>query len=470
MAVSNALCLAEFGIGALRLGVPVEAVVEAIPLPAAPDRLPRRRGALAGVVEHHGRLVPVVDLARWVDVGAVEHTGAGAGIRAGARVLVLHEAGRTVGLKVDAINGLIDLQPEDVTRLHHDDDPEEVFHSAARTPEGGQVLSLLDTARLARLAAAWSDDAAAGAAHAASNEAAGAHADAATRLYALLQVGAQQLAVPAEALTEVIPMPALARFGGGIDSAWCSWRGRHLAILPPGALLAQAIDETRDEAAPLLAVIERDGLALGLPVRAALRLDSFADAGLSAAGSVVASTYDRDGVPVQLLDDAALFARFPEAAISGDGAPERAHGAGHGARGDSAAHGAGNACAYIVYEADGLAAVAIDAVERILGPHEAAAALKDADGAACMNWEGRAIPLRELRAPAQAQQPAPHLLLVRGADGLHACAVARVHILIPPGGGQVYRIGKNIEFITANEGAAQASYRIADLAAPSAAG
>ena len=139
------------------------------------------------------------------------------------------------------------------TRLHHDDDPEEVFHSAARPSEGGQVLSLLDTGRLARLAAAWSEDAAAGAAHDAADAAPDAQADAATRLYALLQVGAQQLAVPAEALTEVIPMPALARFGGGIDSAWCSWRGRHLAILPPGALLAQAIDETRDEAAPLLA-------------------------------------------------------------------------------------------------------------------------------------------------------------------------------------------------------------------------
>jgi chemotaxis signal transduction protein len=462
MTASNALCLAEVGIGALRLGVPVDAVVEAIALPAAPGQLPRRRGALAGVVEHGGRLVPVVDLARWVDVGTAAHAGAGADMHAGAgaRVLVLREAGRTVGLKVDAVGGLVEVQRADLMRLHHDDDPEEVFHSAARAPEGGQVLSLLDAGRLARLAAAWSEDPAA-----AQDGAVPAHADnaghaqaAATRLYALLQVGVQQLAVPAEALSEVVPMPALARFGGGIDSAWCRWRGRHLPILQSGALLAQA----GAEAAPLLAVIERAGLALGLPVQAALRLDSFGGGALPAAGGLVATAYDRDGQPVQLLDDAALFARFPEAALSrgGDAADDR--GAVHGGQ---AARDAGNACAFIVYEADGLAAVPIDAIERILGPAEAAAVLNDADGA-CIEWSGRAIPLRELRAPAHVQAPQlPHLLLVRGANGLHACAVARVHLLIPPGGGQVYRIGKTIEFITAGEGAAQASYRIVDLAA-----
>jgi len=230
-------------------------------------------------------------------------------------------------------------------------------------------------------------------------------------------------------------------------------------------VLADAAAGT-EAGAPLLAVIERDGLALGLPVHAALRMDSFDGIGLAAPGGLVASTYDSDGQAVQLLDDGALFARFPEAAISGDAADAAAR---TPANGGATAHDGGNACSYIVYEADGLAAVAIDALERILGPLEAAAALKAANGTACIDWEGRAIALRDLRTHAgaaqSAQTPQSHLLLVRGANGLHACAVTRVHLLIPPGGGRIYRIGKTIEFITAGEGAAQASYRIVDLAA-----
>jgi chemotaxis signal transduction protein len=460
MPLSNRVCLAEVGIGALRLGVPVEAVAGAIALPATPGRLPRRRGALLGVVEHDGRLVPVVDLARWVEVG--QSTGAGAD----ARVLVLHQDGRTVGLKVDAIKGLLEVASNDLIRLHHDDDPEEVFHSAARAPEGGQVLSLLDCGRLAQLAVAWRQDDAHDSAHRGPQPqaaAAGVSAPAPEApLYALLQVGAQRLAVPAGALAEVIPMPALERFGGGIDSQWCRWRGRHLPVLAPAAVLPAAVLPALPShadgrpAAPLLAVIERDGVALGLPVEAALRLQHLDGAGLGAPGGLSASAFDGDGHALHMLDAAALFAQFPQAALSREANPAQSE------------REAGNAAAYIVFEADGLAAAAIDSVERILGPHEAAAALGAmADGAPCMAWDGRAIPVRDLRPPAHAHA-APHLLLVRGADGLHACAVARVHLLVTPGSGRVYRLGtgpRALEFITTGEGAAQASYRILDLAA-----
>jgi chemotaxis signal transduction protein len=461
---SPSVGLAAARVGAVRLGIEVDAVVQAIPVPAAQALLPRRQGALCGVVPHEGVLVPVVDLARWVEVG--QSTGAGAD----ARVLVLHQDGRTVGLKVDAIKGLLEVASNDLIRLHHDDDPEEVFHSAARAPEGGQVLSLLDCGRLAQLAAAWRQDDGHDPAHDSAHRgpqpqaaAAGvsAHAPEAP-LYALLQVGAQRLAVPAGALAEVIPMPALERFGGGIDSQWCRWRGRHLPVLAPAAVLPAAVLPALPShadgrpAAPLLAVIERDGVALGLPVEAALRLQHLDGAGLGAPGGLSASAFDGDGHALHMLDAAALFAQFPQAALSREAGPAQSE------------REAGNATAYIVFEADGLAAAAIDSVERILGPHEAAAALGAmADGAPCMAWDGRAIPVRDLRPPAQAHA-APHLLLMRGADGLHACAVARVHLLVTPGSGRVYRLGtgpRALEFITTGEGAAQASYRILDLAA-----
>ncbi|HBI71054.1 MAG TPA: hypothetical protein DDZ22_19190, partial [Massilia sp.] len=89
MPSAELLHLAEAGIGAVWVGIPAESVLQAVTLPPAPALLPRRHGALLGVVEHEGRLVPVVDLARWVDVGTAPEQGQ-ASPAAAARVLILH--------------------------------------------------------------------------------------------------------------------------------------------------------------------------------------------------------------------------------------------------------------------------------------------------------------------------------------------------------------------------------------------
>jgi chemotaxis signal transduction protein len=206
------LRLAQASIGAVDLVIPVDAVVQAIALPDTPSFPPRRQGALRGVVEHAGTLVPVVDLARWVETG----TSAAAASAQDARILVLHEGGRTIGLQVDAVGGLLDVAPHLLTRLHHDDNPEDVFHTALRSPDDGRILSLLEVGRLADLAAAWSqvdqvvaaDPAPAGAAPARTGH-----------TWALLQTGHGRLAVMPGDLPEVMPMPPLERFGRSVPMA-----------------------------------------------------------------------------------------------------------------------------------------------------------------------------------------------------------------------------------------------------------
>jgi len=428
--------LAEVRIDAVDVGIAAAAVVQALPLPAALPAPPRRAGALCGVVEHGGALVPVVDLARWVDTGA----------RADgpdARILILADAGRVLGLRVAAVGGLVDVAPEAVTRLHHDDDAEEVFHSAARSPETGRLLSVLDVGRLAALAQAWSGDAAVSlAATAAPTPAA-----VPTRPYALLDAGALRLGVPAAGLAQVIPMPSAATIAGG-RGTWCTWRGRHLAIVP----LADVVPGTAGDAdgtPPLLAVLERDGLALGVPVRATLRL---AQCVPPPAGEPVATVYDEDGAELRLLDLAALFARRPEAALS-----RATHDAAAtaGSRTDDAAAGKPNDAAWVVFEADGLAAAPLATLERILP-------LDGAPGAT-LPWEGRAIPVADLRRP-DAAAAGGQVLVVRAGAGHVACVVARVHLMIPAGGGRMYRMGTTA-FITTDDGHARASYRTLDLAA-----
>jgi len=425
--------LAAAAVGAVGLGIPLDCVVQAIPVPAEQALLPRRQGALAGVVLHEGALVPVVDLARWVEVGTAPERR-----RGGARILVLHEAGRTLGLQVDSVDGLVEVPCSAIARLHHDEHPDEVFHSAAHVSESGQVLSLLDVGRLATLAASW-HQAAPQAASPALPVAAAAAGVAASVNHALLQLDGVRLGVPAANLAEVMIMPALEQYGSGVAGAWCLWRGRQLPVLAPGALpgLPQAGD------APLLAVLEHDGLALGLPARAALALQAFAFEG----SDLTATVYDADGKEVRLLDTAALFARCPEALLS-----KRAAGAATIAAIQDGGVANGEAC--IVFEAGGPAATPIGAVEQILP-------LASGSGAT-MPWNGATLPLVDLRPPVLAGAPG-HVLVVSDGGSCAGYVVTRVTLLVPAGSGRRYRLGA-VEFITIDTPEGRASYRIVALA------
>lgn len=442
------LQLAAASIGAVRIGIPQDAVVHAIPAPAAPAFLPRREGALQGVVPHDGVLVPVLDLARWVDVGTALPGG-----QAGARILILRDGARTIGLQVDTIDGLAEVPQGAIARLHHDDSPEEVFHSAAHVPDTGQVLSLLDVGRLADLAASWHQAVDVHPAAQALASAVAADPGPARAHHALLQLDAVRLGVPAGDLVEVMPMPALTRFGGAIDGTYCRWRGRDLPVLAGGAI--EGLPDAWSAA--LLAVVEHAGLVLGLPVRSALSLQSIAGQGIPDAGGLSSSVYDESGMEVRLLDTAALFARFPEALLS---KPDT------DAPGDAAAHdsGAATTCAYIVYEAGPLSATPISTVEQILSLPAGAAA------GATMEWRGAAIPLVDLRPAApegEALACGGHVLVAAGAEPV-GYVVTRVDLLVPAGSGRLYRLGsdpvRSLAFITVDAAEGAASYRIAGLA------
>jgi chemotaxis signal transduction protein len=379
----------------------------------------------------------------WVEVGDAPEQSPGT-----ARVLVLHAGGRTIGLKVDAVGGLVEVAPHDVTRLHHDECDDEVFDCVVREPAAGRILSLLDVDRLARLAAAWHQDA-----DVAPLVALADTPPPALRSYAVLRAGMARLALAVEALTEVLPMPVLDTLGGANGMAYCIWRGRHVPVLTHAAL---GLESTANEPAPaLLAIIERAGLALGLPVHAALSLQTFDTTDLAAPDGVLSTLFDAHSAPVRLLDDARLFARCPEAALSREVDAISAAAGKHAAR-------AANGCAYIVFEGDGMFAAAIESVERIVSLRQAAL-----DGNGVMAWEGRPIPMRDLRAGAAGKEEGD-VMVVRRGDAHVGYVVARVHLLVPPGSGRIYRMGgagAGWEFIATGDDAAQASYRIVDLAA-----
>lgn len=430
------LTLARIRIGEVGIGIRIEAVLQALPLPATLGRLPLRTHALLGMVDHDGMAVPVVDLARWLDVGA---TPAGAV----PQLLLLRDGDRTVGLRVDALEELVEVEAAALQRLHHGDDPDDVFHSAV--PAGnGVLLSLLEVTRLADLAQCWSTTPTAATAAAPTAPPA---ADTLQRTcYALLDTGHGLIGVPPAALAEVLALPALTHIG---SSAWCRWHDSQLALIASTALFQAPGVDTRVAAAPLLAVLQQADLALGVPVQAVLRLEEFGPGVLSTDG-VGENVIDASGATVLLVDVTRLLARHPEAAL---------------ARGDSVTATAStsvstsNAEAYIVFDAAGLQALPLAAIEQIVP--------LDVPLSATMAWQGAAIPLIDLRGEAPGADGADGTVLVaQGAHGLAGHVVHRVQSLIPAGAGRMFNMGANgTEFITTDDGGQEATYRIATLSA-----
>jgi len=435
---SARLTLARIRIGEVGIGVRIEAVLQALPLPETFGRLPLRTHALLGMVEHDGMAVPVVDLARWLDVGAAP---------AGAvpQLLLLRDGDRTVGLRVDALEELVEVEAAALQRLHHGDDPDDVFHSAA--PSGnGVLLSLLEVTRLADLAQCWST--APTAATAAAPTASPAAETLQRTCYALLDTGHGLIGVPPASLAEVLALPALTHIG---SSAWCRWHDSQLALIASAALFQAPGVATHVATAPLLAVLQHADLALGVPVQAVLRLEEFGP-GVPSTDGVGENVIDASGATVLLVDVTRLLARHPEAALArGDSVTAIAS--------TSVGAGTSNAEAYVVFDAAGLQALPLAAIEQIVP--------LDVPLGATMAWQGAAIPLIDLRGEAPDADGADGTVLVaQGAHGLAGHIVRRVQSLIPAGAGRMFNMGANgTEFITTDDGGQEATYRIATLSA-----
>lgn len=440
---SARLTLARIRIGEVGIGIRIEAVLQALPLPETFSRLPLRTHALLGMVEHDGMAVPVVDLARWLDVGAAP---------AGAvpQLLLLRDGDRTVGLRVDALEELVEVEAAALQRLHHGDDPDDVFHSAAPIGDG-ILLSLLEVTRLADLAQCWSTAPPASTAAAPAESAAPPVADTLQRTcYALLDTGHGLIGVPPASLAEVLALPALTHIG---SSAWCRWHDSQLALIASAALFQAPGVATHVATAPLLAVLQQADLALGVPVQAVLRLEEFGP-GVPSTDGVGENVIDASGATVLLVDVTRLLARHPEAALArGDSVTATA------SISTSTSTSTSNAEAYVVLDAAGLQALPLAAIEQIVP--------LDVPLGATMAWQGAAIPLIDLRGEAPGADGVDGTVLVaQGAHGLAGHVVRRVQSLIPAGAGRMFNMGANgTEFITTDDGGQEATYRIATLSA-----
>ncbi len=100
------LQLVVFSIGKELYGVGIDAVHEIVKVPDITE-VPDAPPFLQGVINLRGKIVPVVDLRKRMNLGGKEKTKS-------SRVLITENDGRLIGLLVDAVSEVLKVPPEAV--------------------------------------------------------------------------------------------------------------------------------------------------------------------------------------------------------------------------------------------------------------------------------------------------------------------------------------------------------------------
>lgn len=486
---------ARVQVGELEVAIPVAAIAQALDV-MAPQRFPRRAGAVCEAVSTRWGVLPLVDLALWQPCGTARTEG--------ARVLVLRdETGRALALRVSALRGV--LPPASLTRLHQDERPEELFQSAVCWRAGEPLAALLEVPRLMALSALWAQalhvgeapQAKAGAAdpvdRAGRAGAAGGTSDARVLVpHAVLRAGGAHWAVPALRLVQALPAPPLEYTlpAGLAVRGITSLHGRKLPVVNlaawgrhwGGALHSQtapgpsAEAEVKADAArgthPLLGVLAQGALRLGLQVDAVRQLVYLP---VPAAGAAPPEALRRVFVPelgeVQVIDVDQLFAQLPEADISRP-------------RGSVAAPDPGAATAalpqprerpavpaHLLFESDATYAAHVRDLLHVLPLPAPLGAQLQTDAAATLVFRGEPIPVVALPAfcGGAAEGPPRVALVVRLPSGQNAALAVRRLLgwvggaALQPGGMRTAASGQMPIVTVAREGR-RSSHVVVDLA------
>ena len=202
----GALAFVTVAVGDLRLALPLAAVRAVIRLPEL-VRIPLGPPSLDGLAQWHGEAVPVLDLAR-----ALGRPEAGAATRETRVVLVGHR-GQPVGLRVDAMAGILRSDPDRIDPVTQEEGGLDPAMLDGLLRDGPVTIlkldALIDRQFGDRTEADRPERGAGGFGRAAEGEAGTGKAAAGPDRQALLvfEVAGQEFALPVDRVREVLPAP-----------------------------------------------------------------------------------------------------------------------------------------------------------------------------------------------------------------------------------------------------------------------
>jgi chemotaxis signal transduction protein len=454
--------LAQVELGGTLVGIPAGCVVRALPRPAPLAQLPRAGAAIDGVFSDGGQLVPLVDLRRWMAGGSAGDVP--------PLVMVLDADGRSLGLAVDAVRGLVRVPAARVRQVHHDDAPDEFFHSVATLDDGVSLISLLDPLRLMSQVRVWAPSESStgrgqiGAEH---------EGPAAAALFALVRIAGSLVAFDTNHVGEVVHSPSVQPLdlGGSEVAGILRLRGQQVPMLAgPGTLgLPGSATASRGGLALLLSDGSR---AVALPidaVHAVQPIDAAAiqpahDAGLAADAFFRGVVRNSDGENVLLLDSERLLATFAAPGLSAKAAQDSAGGGSR--RKDSLAQ------AHIVVQAGQEWAISMSSVHEITSLPDDFEMLPSAGQsvAGSAGWRGRSLPVLDLRGAAgRVDRRRTRMVVVQHGERHAALLADDLTALLPSNAATHSRFkvagGGLVDMLTVASTGARKSYRVMDLGA-----
>lgn len=450
-AVENqaARSFAQVELGGMIIGVPTECVLRVVPRPAVLTVIPRSHDAIDGVFRDGMQIVAVADLRKWMQTPP-------AGADTPAQVMLLSVAGRTIGLAVDAVRGLVRLPAARVSRIHRDACADGFFHSVG-VRDDGALLTLLDPSVLIDQVGAWAPEA----------DLSATVVDAEvvhdTSIQALVRIGTAIFGFPATMVGEIVTRVTLAPLGlgSGQVTGTTHWRGRLTPVIDPARTVLAAAGGNA-----LTVVLAHDGLTLAFPVDEVLAVRTFsaaqiqdaATAGLEA-GVYAGYATEESGRRILLVDGPALLARY--AVLGLDGSTARVKSTGP-ARTPLPAH--------VVYDIGQLCAAPMHALREIVPlPADYAASPDLATGidGQCA-WRGRTLPVIDLRTPdARTSTDSVRLMVVHHNEREVGLLVKDVIALLPANAGERLRFtmpgGQAMHMITVGSADQRKSYQVLDM-------
>lgn len=452
-AAAQTTVFAKARLDALHFAVPTESVVQALARPAQLTPLPRASANLDGVFLYRGRLVPVVNLAHWMSPGTLAS-------RPAAQVLVLQQGDRTIGVGVDAVQGLLKAAPGAIQQVHRDDDPQELFHSVATAEDGATLVPLLDIPRLMAQVQVW-----AGAqdsqAYASGDAAAASATGPRTAKFALVRSGGALYGVPVADVGEVTASPQVQPIVGGAAglAGVARWRDRHIPVLALQAAPAPAVGTLPPA---WMLVLRDDRGCIGLPIQEMCAVRDFACQHLQATQGELATLCPQtvltdEGERVYLVDTQAFLASCPLSGMDTSSA----------AKAFGLRTGISMASPHIVLRAGRLFAAPLADMQEIVRVPAHMHALDSLDGQQ-IEWRGQPLPLRDVRQRLDDKPTTPggssRIVVVALGAALVGAVVEEVVALLPAHAGVLTRFSMRghpeAQMVTVGQGEAQKSYSI----------
>lgn len=128
----------SFWLGEVRYALEIQQLREVL-AQARPVPVPGAPSSVLGIVNLRGEIVTLLDLGLWLGQAPACPEGP---------VLVLEQAGYSLGLRVDAMSALLKRMPDEVLAPEPVDSPALRALVCGRTADGGEMLTLLDASSL----------------------------------------------------------------------------------------------------------------------------------------------------------------------------------------------------------------------------------------------------------------------------------------------------------------------------------